>query len=255
MTRHTIGRCSTIGAAALLLLGCGTPPGQFVIIQNQVPSDTCVIPAEKGALYRATGDLDVRLVFDHAEAGYVIFPLLQNNLPGPSGDGEPNRIALSSYTVDVRMPADAPGGPIKALFDQLMTSGPDSSPDPLIHFQVPTSGSVASGGGNTAGNVNAVSAELARAIRDTAELETTPYVYLMASIRAHGGTLTGGVVSDAFNFPIRVCSGCLIASLDLCPVTTMSANTGNACNVAQDQAVDCCLSGNSLVCPPVVSSK
>jgi hypothetical protein len=260
MTSLTVGRCITIGAAALLLIQCGTTPGQFVIIQNQVPTAGCVIPADKGAIYRGTGEMDVRLVRDQAEVGYIIFPLLQNNLPAPAGGQtiDSNRIALSSFKVDVRLPADAPADDITNLFNnQLMTSAPDGSggPDPLIHFSVPTSGSVASGGGNTASGVVAVPAQLARRIRDTRVLETTPYVYLMASIRAHGGTLNGGLDSDAFDYPIRVCDGCLIASRDICPVAQKPANPGNDCNVAQDALVDCCLAGSGLVCPSLVSSQ
>jgi hypothetical protein len=120
---------------------------------------------------------------------------------------------------------------------------------------VPFSGSVASGGGNTSASVDGLPAELARRIRATNVLMTTDFIYVNTTIHARGSTLNSSLRSDAFTFPIRVCDGCLIAHVDVCPFTMAAANPGNACNVAQDEAVDCCITGTQLVCPPTVSSK
>jgi len=238
-----------LGAAA----GCGAPSGQFLIVQNQVPEGGCVIPSTLGAVYRGTGDLDVRLVQDGAKRGYAVFPLLQNNLPAPSAGqvGDPNRIALSGFDVDISLPSDAPQeGPIWELFQSLELNEPG-----LLHYGVPTSGSVASGGGNTASSVDGLPAELARRIRATGVLEAKTFIYVNTTIRARGDTNTGGVTSDPFKYPIRVCDGCLIAQVDVCPFTSSPTNLGNECNVAQDQSVDCCVAGSGLVCPPTVAPK
>jgi hypothetical protein len=246
---------ATMGAAALLV-GCGTTPGQFVIIQDQVPDNTCAIPASLGAQYRDSGDLDVGLISDQADVGYLFFPLMQNNLPGSMGGADANRIAMSSFEVDVTLPADAPqSGEIWDMFQKLQTSGPNQGPDPLIKYSIPTSGSVASGGGDTAGFVNAVPADLARKIRDTHAL-TSPgsFIYLMANVRAQGATLTKTVTSDPFHFPIRVCDGCLTDDIGMCPVMS-AGSAGNPCNIAQDETVSCCELGAQLVCPPLVSAQ
>jgi hypothetical protein len=260
MTRETVGRWAFAGAAAIVLAGCSLPPGQFIIVQDQVPIAGCVIPTTLGSIYRGTGTMDVRIVSDTAEAGYDLFPLLENNLSPPSGGtADPSRIALSGYNVDVSLPA-ADGIPpaITDLFNGLAVSGPDGGPDPLIRFSTPTSGSVASGGGTTSSGLVVIPGALARLIRSKNALQSTPYFYLTATVRALGKTLTADVQSDAFHFPIRVCDGCLIAnagSIPSCPVATAPANTGNECNPAQDGVVDCCLLSGELVCPSVVSSQ
>jgi hypothetical protein len=259
MSKQTAPRWSATATAtataALLLVGCGATPGQFLIVQDQVPDTaSCVIPTTIGSVYRDVGNLDVRLVSRRAEAGYYMYPLLRNNLQPAAGGqiGDPNRIALSSYNVSLGLPADATSSPLAMLFGDLANSPQDSG---LLRFSVPTSGSVASGGGYTSSGVPAIPGELARRIRDQGLLAGTSYAYVMATVRARGDTQNGSIESDPFVFPIRVCDGCLIASLQLCPATMEPANKGNPCNVAQDDPVDCCDSGAGLQCPPPVAVK
>jgi hypothetical protein len=254
-TRHeAVGstRAAT-GAAAfflsLIALGsCGTPPGQFFVVQNQVPTSGCGIPAAVTNQYRGSGDLDVRLVFDGAADGYLAYPVMQNNLTPSEEGADLNRIAVTSYDVDVSLGDGASDGMIN--FFQTLDPDPANSPSPLLHYNTPYSASVSSGGGNTSAIVDAVRADLARAIRSSGALGTAAYAYLTATIRFRG-TTDGGrdVVSDPFNYPIRVCDGCLISSLSVCPSTSATINPGNPCNVAQDQSVDCCSSGTTLTCP------
>src|SRR5262249_14507056 len=64
MTRQTAPRRARFAISAavtstlLSIVGCGTPPGQFLIIQNQVPEKGCLVPVTLGSVYRGTGDLD-----------------------------------------------------------------------------------------------------------------------------------------------------------------------------------------------------
>ncbi|HVZ74106.1 MAG TPA: hypothetical protein VHJ20_17125 [Polyangia bacterium] len=262
MTSAILRGLTLAGAAAMLLAGCGQPPDQFIIIQNQVPEAGCVIPTTLGSVYRSTGVIDVAVVPTGATIGYEIFPLLQNNLPPPSGgqQGDPNRIALSGYDVDVSPMDDAPAA-ILDLFSTLQTSGTDGMPDQLIKYSEPTSGSVASGGGNTSSGVNGLPGALARKIHDAGVFQAgaAPF-HVEATIRAVGRTTIKQYTSDAFHFPILVCSGCLIANavdgrVPACP-TSSAANQGNECNVAQDQVVDCCTTNSGeLLCPPTVTSR
>lgn len=239
---------AAILGAALFLGSCGTPPGQFVIIQNQVPQSGCVVPADLSATYKDSGDLDLSLVTYGAETGYLFFPLMQNDAPSATGGIDPNRIALSEFQVDLGVAADAP-----PLIVSLFNNGTVAN---LTKFSVPTSGSVASGGGNTAGAVNAVPAELARRMLSTNALVAPgDFFYLTATVRAQGNTLNKTVTSDPFNFPIRVCNGCLANDLGICPLAQAGGNSGDPCNIAQDQPVDCCELGSSLVCPAVVGAK
>jgi hypothetical protein len=253
----TIGPLTFASASALLLLGCTAPPGQFIIVQNQVPEAGCLIPSTVGTEYRSSGRLDVALVRDLATTAYRVFPVMQNNLPAPMGGqaGDPNRIALQEFEIDVGLPDDAPEGAIKDLFKTLATSGPNGGPDALIHYRVLTSGSVASGGGYTSSGLDGVPAELARRIRLTHVLESTEFIYLTTTIRAVGKTTMKTVTSDPFVYPIKVCQECLLGHVDTCPFAQAAQDQGNPCNIAQDDVVDCCIGGNGLVCPPTVMTK
>jgi hypothetical protein len=261
MTRQTFGRVALASATAISLLGCGQPPDQFIIVQNQVPEAGCVIPTTLGSIYRGSGVLDVRLVSANGGTGYGIFPLLQNNLPGPQGgqSGDPNRIALTGYKVDVTPMDDVPEGKVTEAFAALQTSGPNGSRDTKIAYSIPSSGSVASGGGQTSSGVDGLPAELAIQLRDTGVLQATGPFHIMSTIRAVGSTVTRSVTSDPFHFPILVCDGCLIANagaIPLCPATQATQHPGNVCNVAQDEGVDCCTTNTgALLCPPVVAAK
>ena len=241
-------------ALASAQAGCsGTPPGEFIIVQNQVPNADCTIPATLGTLYRGEGVLDVRLVGD-GQSGYQLFPLLQNNFPGPSGGQtvDANRIALSGFDVDIALPPDAPpDSQITALFTQLAMSS-SGGPDPLIQYSTLTSGSVASGGGNTASSVNVFPSELAQKVRDTGELSPVNHFWVMASVRARGNTLVNSVQSDAFKYPIELCDGCLVIDQGACPV---AAAEGNSCYIGQDSGSGCCSQAGQLFCPSVVASK
>jgi len=240
---------AAILGAALFLGSCTTPPGQFIIIQDQVPQSGCVAPADLSAAYQDSGDLDLSLITNGAETGYLFFPLMQNDAPAATGGGiDANRIALSEFQIDLSVADDAP-----PLIVSLFKNGTVAN---LTKFSVPTSGSIASGGGNTSGSVNAVPAELGRRmLSQNALVAPGDFFYLTATVRAQGKTLTKTVTSDPFNFPIRVCNGCLANNLGICPLAQAGGNSGDPCNIAQDQPVDCCELGSSLVCPAVVGAK
>jgi hypothetical protein len=256
-TVGTVGRWmnGVFGALALFMVegigGCGgTPPGDFIILQNQVPNADCSIPATLGAVYRGEGLVDVRLVGDSAASAYVLFPLLQNDFPAPSGgqDVDANRIILSGFDVDVGLPPTPGDGPITDLITGLRALSPDDPDHELIQYSTLTSGSVASGGGNTASAVGVFPAELARRMRDMGVLSRTSYVWIMASVRARGDTLVGGVRSDSFKYPIRVCDGCLVEDTGVCPADVSTLGSA-ACYPGQDGASVCCeAASGSLFC-------
>ena len=69
-------------------------------------------------------------------------------------------------------------------------------------------------------------------------------------VRVFGSTNTQDIESDPFDFPVYVCGGCLIANVQPCPYTSPPA-TRQQCNIAQDNSVDCCSLNGELVCPPL----
>jgi hypothetical protein len=236
---------SLLSACVLLLLvGCGRVQGQFIVLQNQVPQTGCSVPAEPSSQYRPDGVLDVSIVNNKATAGYLVFPLLENDLPGsPKGQVDGNRIALSNWVVSVGVnPNYTPPGIVSA-FNQ------DAS---LTSYTLPTSGSVASGGGHTASVVDVFPPELVGEVSNAMANGGGSFT-AYATIHAIGNTINGSIQSDDFVFPISVCSGCLIGNQSMCPFRSPPANLGNPCNPAQDDIVDCCTVSANLFCPPSVS--
>ena len=78
-----------------------------------------------------------------------------------------------------------------------------------------------------------------------------PSLWFNVQIRAFGSTTTQDFESDPFATPSPCVRGAWSPTSS--PVLTAPRrNRGHPCNVAQDAPVDCCLSGNDLLCPPPV---
>jgi hypothetical protein len=177
-----------------------------------------------------------------------MFPLIQNNLPGKGAMGQdPNQIQLTGFDVDISVI----GSPTAAAAQAM--ANVDGS---LLHFRVPWSGGVSSNGGQVSAFVEAVPVGLAQALAKGAGLDASPSLTLNLHVQALGTTNNGmSMTSDPFNYPLDVCNGCLAASVGTCPLKAAPANTGNACNPAQDEVVDCCTDNGVLVCPATWSSQ
>lgn len=230
------------------LAACGRVPGQFEIVNNQVPTANCSVPVND-SVYQGQGTLDAKLVRGGAGSAYFVFPLLKNNLSGASGgEVDSNKIVLTSFAVDISVLTAPPA--VTSLVDMLNA---DPTLSALLHYQTPWSGSIASGGGELSAIVAALPVELASRMLGTLGLSVQPSTFLNLRIRSFGHTTTRDIESDPFDYPVAVCDGCLVANTGPCPFTAAPANTGNPCNVAQDYPVDCCSAGNDLICPAVVA--
>jgi hypothetical protein len=234
------------------IASCGRVPGQFEIVNDQVPmSGSCVIGVDE-TVYQGQGTLDLTLVRQGAESAYFVFPLLKNNLEASGSGADTNQIFLSSFAVDL-----SPLGQLPPATATLFAAANDpSSPDyPLFHYQTPWSGSVQSGGSKISAIVASFPVALAAKILATQEIGPSPSLWVNVKLRAFGSTSTQDLESDPFNFPVSVCAGCLVANVLPCPYTVAPTFLGNPCNPAQDDPIDCCQSGSDLVCPPPVVSQ
>jgi hypothetical protein len=240
---------SPLVLAACALAACGRVPGQFEIVNNQVPTAECAIPVDE-SVYQGQGLLDASLVQTGSASAFFVFPLLRNNLPTGGSGPDTNKIALNSFAVDINVLTAPPA--VTELINAL--EGNDAT-RPLLHYKTPWSGSIPSGGGQVSAFVAALPVELAARILGTQALGTSPSVWMNLRIRSFGRTTTQDIESDPFDYPVAVCAGCLVANVQPCPYSAAPKNTGNPCNVAQDIPVDCCITGSDLVCPPTVVSQ
>jgi hypothetical protein len=230
--------------AAAALGGCSGDSDRFFIVQDQVPSATCTLGTER-MLYRGEGLLDLSLVGNETPSAYRLYPLLQNDLPVATQQNapQPNRLFVRAFRVRVEAGDGAPAK-LTQLFDKLAAADATRT---LLAFQETWAGTIEPGGGLLSAAVTVIPGELARQIRTGKALDTSTFVNLVVRVRAVGQRREGEIESTEFVFPVRACEGCLVARLAPCPYAP--TNTGQACNVAQDEPVDCCVTGNALVCP------
>jgi hypothetical protein len=229
-------------------VACGGPTGNFYVVQNQVAGPGCTIAAAAGGLYVGQGTLDVRASAGSG-VGYLLFPLLRNDLPREgSGGVEPNRIALDGFDIDLHMT----DGPVEAM-DYFAALAGDPATAALMRYREAWSGSVDPGGGTTAAITVAFPGEAARLLRESNTLGDGGGARVEVEVRATGRTLTGGLRSDPFKYPIRICDGCLINSISACPAKAPVLE-GGICNPGQDAPVDCCTEGADLICPATSAS-
>ncbi|HEY6477144.1 MAG TPA: hypothetical protein VI456_11225 [Polyangia bacterium] len=240
---------------SLALGACGRVPGQFEILNDQIPIPAggggCTIPVEP-SVYQGEGTLDVSIVPGDFTSAYFFFPLIENNLPASTGQTsiDPNEIQLSGFQVDITLLAPTTAMPAVAVQATLDMNAS------FAHYQVPWSGGVGSGGGHLSAGVAAFPVPLAQALAQSGGIGMDPSLTFDLTIAALGTTNSGShMTSDPFHFPLHLCSGCLVANKMPCPFPAAPTNPGNPCNPAQDVPVDCCTENGALVCPPTVAAQ
>jgi hypothetical protein len=239
--------------ATLLAAGCTDINGSLVVIQAQVPAEGCKVPAERSKDHLDQGTLDVALDRDYP---YILYPLVASRLEPikEEGDIEPNRIQVTGARVRIEPP---PG--IAVTFS-------DACPR---EFDVPSQLSLDPKGEGTLGLevIRSCHAALFRKLFDEGRLNSSvaERIYFRTVVRIKGRHGSSEMLSDPFDFPVRVCFGCLqvgftppysMFNFPQTPPCSMLADNpflGNTCNPAQDSGpILCCSkdgSATSLQCP------
>jgi hypothetical protein len=250
-----LSRAARAAGALALLAGaqCTEAGGGLVIMQDQVPDTDCSIPGEASEVRRANGVLDVAL--DRAYP-YLLYPLVANNLPlvGEKGDVEPNRINVTGARVRIEAP---PGVfvPFRADCPQQFDHPSEATLEPGKMSPLFVEA------------MRSCHAEIFRDMFRTKLLNANvaESIWFRAVVRARG--LHGGdeTFSGPFEFPIRVCYGCLQTGFQgdfaqfnfpqtpSCDLLGEHPFTGNPCGIAQDFGpVLCCAAdakGEKIECP------
>jgi hypothetical protein len=78
---------------------------------------------------------------------------------------------------------------------------------------------------------------------------------ILATVRVFGRFNDDDIESAPFQFPVTVCTDCVVSNVGPCTeFTGTPRNSGNACNAFQDGVIDCCesvLNPGQLRCPAV----
>ncbi|MBW2733491.1 MAG: hypothetical protein JRH20_13980 [Deltaproteobacteria bacterium] len=170
-----------------------------------------------GTVNLAGGVLDVNGGYP-----YFFFPSVRNDLvPTQSEDGEPERniLNIEGFEVNLMMPSEF--------------GAVDSSLTETFSY---ASGIVEPGGTASFTNVPILSAELVQQLSFPDNVQPVIVAKIRAQASHNGSTLK----SVEYNYPIRLCRGCLIADLGDCPSTRPVGVVTNACGFPQDAPVVCC---------------
>lgn len=233
--------------AGVMLVGCTTDTRiGLTIVQNQIPTANesgCSIPAKATESTLTSGTLDVALDRDYP---YQLYPLIANSLSQFNPmvtSGDQNRIQVDRIHVRLQAP---PGVDLA------------STPSCPTEFDSPLSSTlVLEPGGEASTLVEALlpchAAQIRTLFQGVLPNGPSDQVVFRALVQArgkHGGT---GIESNTFEFPIRVCAGCLqrgftqtgftrydYPGIPLCEELPSNPYPGNACNIGQDALVLCC---------------
>jgi len=256
-----IRKLQTAALFAVLLSGCVDYGSALTIVQNQTPTlgmtmdRSCVIPSSPSDLRNALGTFDVAL--DHSYP-YYMYPLVANGLPFIPGNVDPNLVYINKFTIKIEPPptVTVPWSPsCPAEFDY---------PNPLpLHP-----------GDQAAAIVEAIRLchyDLFHQLMAQGKLPSSfsERVIFRLIVRAKGRHGSTEIKSDPFEFPVRVCYGCLQTGYNTAayadfnfpkvPACNRLAEVnpfqGNPCNPAQDFGpLLCCAldaEGKQLECPGI----
>lgn len=251
-------RLALWGALGPVALGCVDNGGSLIIVEAQEPTMIdnrfCAVPEKRGTR-RSDGILDVGLDQDYP---YYLLPLVANLMPtiGRMGkDVEPNRIEITGARIRIEPP---PGVPVPwqdtcpAQFDYAGQLQLEPAAEGSLKIEA----------------VRACHAKLFRDLFERGQLdpnlnENVRFRLIVRAKGKHGGV---GILSDPFEFPLRVCYGCLqtgfpdpefaqfnFPQVPNCAKLFVNPYKGNPCNPAQDiPPILCCARDgrkDALECP------
>ncbi len=225
-----------ITAALALSLGActaGNGDEAILVTKNVTPGVGCTFVSATSEASLSHG-----MISALSDRSYRLHPQLQSRISGDQAHNEQRTIITNGAHVDI------------AFADASEKVGADA----LLHFDSLFSTPVYPNGGITDGAADIVPADLIKAIKDakgTAAFRTE----LIVKVVVFGDMSGTDVTSQEFQYPVTVCSDCVVNVLPAaCPATVALVNPGNPCNPYQDGTVDCCKdSTGKLMCPaPVV---
>jgi hypothetical protein len=204
------------------------------------PSNMCVADPMASTVSVTRGLLDVGMVLSGAQNGYILAPVLMNNLAVNPSTGSPvNTITVTGF--DVQLVADPNDPALQAVV-----------PPGMPPFHIPAAGGQIMPAGQVGVPIEVVGPDLAKAIAPALSSGAGSTDPLPIMVRVRGvGTHAGVDISGGFEgFPLYVCKYCLQPPPGPCPQTGFpKASVVVTCFPQQDTFETCCIdSASRLVC-------
>lgn len=243
MSRSKLVPSLFLVAAGLGMAACvDDGDATVLIIQNQAPDAECVVAGSPTESFVSAGVIDAS-----SNRGYVFTPVVQNFATAIEGQEQLRIAFVEGARVEIAFVED-PELFTATELAAFRTEG-------LTRFSVPMSGPI-DPGATSSFKFEIVPPELLAEIApllDPNDLASDSTL-LQVSVRLYGSLSGGGFETQVFRYPVDVCLGCLSNDLGACSSLSTDftpTNTGGSCNAAQDEPVDCCVNGATLVCPAV----
>lgn len=230
-------------SSALLLFGCANQgdEGMTVINNTAVSGTSCALTGGADQPFKSHGT-----IYALAPTGYILTPLIQSRVTlGTEVNADPLQKTIFLRGADVSLTLKAVSIETNG---QYTVTQPESN---VGQFSVLFAGSLPPAGSVNVG-FEVITPAILRNILGASgvNLSTSSLnAEVLAEVTIRGDLGSDEVTSNVFQYPISVCTDCVVNNTGACPMTG-TPRTGDACNIFQDGVVDCCVdTTGSLVCP------
>jgi hypothetical protein len=229
-------------SSALLLLGCADQGDEgMTVINNTAVSGACTLTGGADQPFKSHGT-----IYALSPNGYLLTPLIQSRVTlGTEVNADELQKTIFLRGADVSLT-------LKAV--SIETNGQYTVTQPETNvgqFSVLFAGALPPSGSVNVG-FEVITPAILRNILSMSgvNLGTSDVnAEVLAEVTIRGDLGGNEVTSNPFQYPISVCTDCVVNVTGACPATG-TPRTGDACNIFQDGVVDCCTAPDGdLVCP------
>jgi hypothetical protein len=230
-------------SSALLFLGCANQgdEGMTVINNTAVSGTTCTLTGDPGQPFKSHGT-----IYALSPTGYLLTPLIQSRVTlGTEVMADELQKTIFLRGADVNLTLKAVSIETNGAYTVTQPESNVGQFSVLFAGALPPEGSVNVG-------FEVITPAILRNILGASgvNLSTSSLnAEVLAEVTIRGDLGSDEVTSNPFQYPISVCTDCVVNVTGACPMTG-TPRTGDACNIFQDGVVDCCTDANGgLTCP------
>lgn len=222
----------SLGLAAT---ACSADEGDegIFITKNVAPGDGCTFSASESEHFLTHGTMSLI-----KGSSYKMYPQMISKITATETNIQQRTILARGARVDIE------------LADSSI-----SVPDSVLHFESRFAAPIAPNGGVTDAQFVGLSSEFIDAMH--AQYGGDPLFETEVIIRAvvYGDLAGSEVTSQKFEFPVTVCTSCVVNNLGTCPLPagTLVRSAPSTCSQYQDGFSDCCTVDDVVVCPAIVA--
>jgi hypothetical protein len=219
------------------VVGCeanGGDEGLFVTKNVAPQGTTCIFTGAETEPFFSHGAVTTQL----GPTAYFINPQIKSRITALDTETDQKTVITTGADIDI------------SFADSSIASGIDDS---LLHFRQVFSAPIAPNDGITDASFVLLPQDLITALTPAGAEPFETEVIAEFTIR---GNMSGNdVSSNKFTYAVTVGNDLIVHNvgdpvMGLCPAQTgIAIRTGNPCNIAQDEDVDCCLAGGKFQCP------